>query len=230
MTRKKALIAVGVIAIGAAVAAASLYFRRDKPVVLTTEVIRSRDLEAVVSASGKIQPKRLVNISADTPGRVVNLAVNEGDRVKKGQFLLQIDPKSLRTRVDSGAASLQAAEASLDQLRQSVETARVQLQQARQTLARQQDLWRQQLTTREALERAENDVRGAESALQEREKSANAQTSRIQQERAGLESARYDLSKVRIESPIDGIATRRNIQEGETAVVGTMNNAGTVLL
>src|SRR5207237_5298005 len=67
-------------------------------------------------------------------------------------------------------------------------------------------------------------------ALQEREKSANAQTSRIQQERAGLESARYDLSKVRIESPIDGIVTRRNIQEGETAVVGTMNNAGTVLL
>ena len=69
-----------------------------------------------MSASGKIQPKRLVNISADTPGRVVNLAVNEGDRVKKGQFLLQIDPKSLRTRVDSGTASLQAAQMSLDQI------------------------------------------------------------------------------------------------------------------
>ena len=45
-----------------------------------------------------------------------------------------------------------------------------------------------------------------------------------------LASAQFDLSKVRIESPIDGIVTRRNIQEGETAVVGTMNNAGTVLL
>jgi len=56
------------------------------------------------------------------------------------------------------------------------------------------------------------------------------QESRIAQERATLESARYDLSKVRIESPIDGIVTRRNIQEGETAVIGTMNNAGTVLL
>src|SRR4029077_15727140 len=53
---------------------------------------------------------------------------------------------------------------------------------------------------------------------------------RIAQERAALESARYDLSKVRIESPIDGIVTRRNIQEGETAVIGPMNNAGTVLL
>ena len=62
-----------------------------------------------MSASGKIQPKRLVKISAETSGRVVDLAVNEGDRVKKGQFLLQIDPKILRTRVDSGEASLQAA-------------------------------------------------------------------------------------------------------------------------
>ena len=73
-------------------------------------------------------------------------------------------------------------------------------------------------------------MKAAESALQEREHAADAQASRIKQERAGLENARYDLSKVRIESPIDGIVTRRNIQEGETAVVGTMNNAGTVLL
>src|SRR6267378_2760634 len=126
MTRKNALITVAVIAIGAAVTAASLYFRRDKTVVVTTEVIRSRDLEAVVSASGKIQPKRLVNISADTSGRVVELAVNEGDRIKKGQFLLLIDPRVLRTRVDSNAASLRVAEASLDQMHQAVETSRVQ--------------------------------------------------------------------------------------------------------
>src|SRR5206468_6326190 len=79
-------------------------------------------------------------------------------------------------------------------------------------------------------DRAENDVRAAESTLQEREKQATAQASRIEQERAGLASAQYDLSKVRIESPIDGIVTRRNIQEGETAVIGTMNNPGTVLL
>ena len=171
-----------------------------------------------------------MNISADTSGRVVDLAVNEGDRIKKGQFLLQIDPKSLRTRVDSGTASLQAAEGSLDQLRQSVETARAQLDQTQKTAARQRDLWNQQLTTRESLEKADNDVVVATSAVHEREKQVTSQAARIDQERAGLESARYDLSKVRIESPIDGIVTRRNIQEGETAVIGTMNNAGTVLL
>ena len=197
---------------------------------MTTEVVKSRDLEAVVSASGKIQPKQLVNISAETSGRVVELAVNEGDRIKKGQFLLQIDPISLRSRVDNGEASLQAAQASLDQMRQSVETARVQLEQARLNLKRQQDLWKRELTTRESLDKAENDAKSAESGLQEREKTAKAQDSRIMQERASLSSARYDLSKVRMLSPIDGIVTRRNIQQGETAVIGTMNNAGTVLL
>src|SRR3954464_12742923 len=126
MTRKKILIVLTVVLIGAGMVAANLYYKRDKGLIVTTEEIKTRDLEAIVSASGKIQPKRLVNISADTPGRVVNLAVNEGDRVTKGQFLLQIDPKSLRTRVDNSSASVQAAEGSLAQMRQAVETARVQ--------------------------------------------------------------------------------------------------------
>jgi HlyD family secretion protein len=230
MSRKNIFITIAVILVGASVIGANLYFRRDNGVSVTTETIKSRDLEAVVSASGKIQPKRLVNITAETTGRVVNLAVNEGDRVKTSQFLLQIDPKNLRSRVDNSEASLEVASVSLDQMRQSVETAKVQLEQAKQTLARQQGLWKQQLTTRAELEKAENDVKAAESSLQERDKSAKAQESRIMQERAAVDSAKYDLSKVRIESPIDGIVTRRNIQEGETAMIGTMNNAGTVLL
>jgi HlyD family secretion protein len=230
MSRKNVLIALAVVLVGAAVVGANLYFKKDKGLIVTTDTIKARDLEAIVSASGKIQPKRLVKISAETSGRVVNLAVNEGDRVKVGQFLLQIDPKSLQRRVEGGAASLQAAQASIAQLRQSVETAKAQLVQAQQSLARQQDLWKQELTTREALEKAQNDVKVAESNVQEREKQITPQESRIDVEKATLESARYDLSKVRMESPIDGIVTRRNVQEGETAVIGTMNNAGTVLL
>jgi HlyD family secretion protein len=106
----------------------------------------------------------------------------------------------------------------------------VQLELLKQTLKRQQDLWNRQLTTRETLDKAENDVRSAESNLQEREKTAKAQDSRIKQERATLASAQYNLSKVRLVSSIDGIVTHRNIQQGETAMIGTMNNAGTVLL
>src|SRR3982074_1616110 len=98
MSRKNVLIALVVVIIGAAVVAANTYFRKDKGPVVTPDVIKTRDLEAVVSASGKIQPKRLVNISAETAGRVVELAVNEGDPIKKGQFLLQNDPQPLRNR------------------------------------------------------------------------------------------------------------------------------------
>jgi HlyD family secretion protein len=230
MSRKNVLIAIVVILIGGAVVAANVYYKKDKGLTVTTDVIKSRDLEAIVSASGKIQAKRTVNVSSDTVGRVVNLAVNEGDRVKIGQFLLQIDPKTLRSRVDSGSASLQANIQTLEQMRQAIETARAQLIQAQQTLARQQDLWKQQLTTRESLDKAENDVKVAQSALQEREKTLKPQESRIAQERAGLDSAQYDLSKVRIVSPIDGIVTARTIQEGEMVMIGTMNNAGTVLM
>ena len=230
MSRKNVLIVVGVVLLGAAVVAANLYFRKAKGVPVTTEQIRSRDLEAIVSASGKIQAERTVNVSSDTVGRVVNLAVNEGDRVTKGQFLLQIDPKTLRSRVANEEASLKSTEVTLEQMRQAVETGRAQLELAHQNLKRQQELWTEQLTTRETLDKAVNDVKVAESTLAEREKTANAQASRIAQERANLDSAQYDLSKVRIVSPIDGIVTARSIQEGEMVMIGTMNNAGTVLM
>src|SRR5580765_672666 len=188
MSRRNILIALGVIILGGALVAANLWYKKETGLTVTTEVVKMRDLEAIVSASGKIQPKRLVKISAETSGRVVDLAVNEGDRIKKGQFLLQIDPKSLSTRVESGSASLRAAEQSLDQMRQSIETARAQLDQAQKNLARQKDLWNQQLTTRESLEKADNDVVVATSAVHEREKQVTSQSARINQERAGLES------------------------------------------
>src|SRR6195256_3605054 len=124
MSRKNILIGLAVVIVGAAVVAANLWYQRSPGTTVTVEAIKTRDLEAVVSASGKIQPKRLVNIAAETSGRVVDLAGNEGDPVTKGQFLLQIDPRNLKTRVDNSSASLQAAESSLDQMRQSIETAK----------------------------------------------------------------------------------------------------------
>lgn len=230
MMSRKILIAVAALAIGAALVYVNLRYRKSTGTAINVETIQQRDLDAIVSVSGKIRPRLSVNVSADTMGRVTNLAVNEGDRVKRGQFLLQVDPKSLRTRVQSGEAGLRASRSTLEQMRLSVETARDNLQLSRDNLRRQRELWSQQLTTREALDRAENEVKVRESDLKEREQQVKTQQMRLDQESATLESARYDLSKVTIESPIDGIVTRRNIEEGETVVVGTMNNAGTVLL
>ena len=112
-----------------------------------------------MSASGKIQPQRLVNISADTMGRVTDLAVEEGQRVKKGDFLLQIDPRNLTTAYNQTAASLAASRSTMEQLRVSIDGTKTDLKPAQDSLARQQQLWKQGLTTKEALENAENQVK-----------------------------------------------------------------------
>jgi len=127
-------------------------------------------------------------------------------------------------------ASLAAARSNAEQVRLALESARVALKQAQDNYKRQQDLWKGGLTTRETLERAESDLRLREADLQAQQQSLRTQELRVESESATAAGARFDLSKVRIESPITGIVTRRNIEEGETVVIGTMNNAGTVLL
>src|SRR5690349_10334634 len=229
-TRTKIVITVGVVLAAAAVVAANVYYRRDRGIQVATEAIRTRDLEAIVSASGKIQPKRQVNSSANTMGKVKRLEVEEGQRVKAGQFLLEIDPRSLAGQLERGEASIAAAQSSLQSGRTAVESANINLDLARTNLKRQQELWKDGLTTKESLERAQNDVAAREADLRAREQEIKTREQQIKQEVASLATTKYNLSQVVISSPMDGLVTRRNIEEGETAVVGTMNNAGTVLL
>ncbi len=211
---------------------ASAYFARkgDPGVLVTAETIQKRDLEAIVSASGKIDPKKTVNISAQSMGRVTQLAVREGDRVKAGQFLLQIDPVNAEAAVRRDEASVAGARTGLEQSKASLQAARASLESARQALKRQKELSAAGLTTRESLERAETEVQVRESDLAAREQEIKSRETQLNQQQAGLQSSRHTLTQVRFEAPFDGIVTRRNIEEGENVMVGTMNNAGTVLL
>jgi HlyD family secretion protein len=227
---KRWLGAVVVLAIAGGLAYANFAFRKETGKEVTVEAVQTRDLTAIVSASGKIQAKRTVNISADNMGRVTRLSVEEGDRVKRGQFLMQIDPRNLASAVQSGEAGQQAARSELELQRLSIVTARENLNLSREELKRQEELWAQQLTTKQALDQARNLVTVREAELRQREQDIRTQEQRIRQEGASLNQAEYNLSRARIESPIDGIVSRRNIEEGETVVIGTMNNAGTVLL
>jgi HlyD family secretion protein len=227
---KKILIGVGVVVILGAIAFVNIKYKRQEGTTVNVEAVQKRDLQAVVSASGKIQPHNSVNISADTMGRVTNLAVDEGYRVKRGQFLMQIDPKLLASAAQQAEAGLAAARSSMEQLRLASESANAALKQAQDAYNRQQQLWKGGLTTKEQLDIAEQQLAMRHSDVNSATKQIETQRLRMQQEQAALDSAKYNLTKVRIESPIDGIVTKRNIQEGETVVVGTMNNAGTVLL
>lgn len=230
MSRRAWLIVGVVILLVAAGMGARIYRNRNSLPAVSVETIRARDLEAIVSASGKIQPKRQVNVSATTMGRITRLAVQEGQRVKAGQFLLEIDPRSLAGQIERGEAGVAAARSALQEATTAVDQARATLELAQQTLRRQQELAKDGLTTREALERAQNDVTIREAELKTRQQEVQTREQQIKQEQAGLSTTRYNLSQVTISSPMDGIVTRRNIEEGENVVVGTMNNAGTVLL
>ena len=227
---RKLLIGGLIVLTGAALVAANLLFQRSDAAEVDVEAIQRRDLIAIVSAPGTIQPQLSVDMSASTMGRVTRLAVDEGERVTAGQFLLQIDPENLQAIVNRGEASLEAAASAHEQAQVAVETARVNLEVARENLERQADLWSLRLVSREVYEQATADVELRETELKAREVDVEGAAQRILQERATLDSARYDLTQVTITSPIDGIVTRRNIEEGETVVIGTMNNPGTVLL
>ena len=226
---RKAILIAAIVVFGAAVVYVNLTFERATGPEVEVEAVEHRYLEAIVSAPGTIVPQLTVDISANTMGRVTRLAFDEGDRVENGEFLLEIDPETLRAAVDRGEAALQASRSSQRQVEVSVETARVNLDLARDNLERQEHLWTLRLVSREAYERALNDVALRETELQAREVEVATQAQRIRQEEANLDSARYELTKVTITSPIAGVVTRRNIEEGETVVVGTMNNQGTVL-
>jgi HlyD family secretion protein len=230
MRRRTKIIIAVLVLIAAAGAGAAYRWRNPDLPAITVETLRKRDLDAIVSASCKVQPKRQVNISANTMGRVTRLAVQEGQRVKAGQFLLEIDPRSLAGQLQRGEASVAAARSSLQQSRTSVEQARATLELSRQNLKRQDELWKEGLTSRESLERAQNEVAVREAELKAREQEIRTREEQIKQEEASLSTTQYNLSQVIISAPMDGIITRRNIEEGENVVVGTMNNAGTVLL
>ena len=226
---RKAALIVTILAVGGALVYVNLTSKRATGPEVEVEAVERRSLEAIVSASGKIEPKLSVDISASTMGRVTRLAFSEGDRVESGQFLLEIDPEVLRAAVDRGEAGLQASRSTQRQAEVSVESARVNLQLARDSLERQENLWELRLISRETYEIAGTDVTLRESELEAREVEVATQVQRIRQEEANLDSARYELTKVTITAPISGVVTRRNIEEGETVVVGTMNNQGTVL-
>ncbi|MGE0591530.1 MAG: efflux RND transporter periplasmic adaptor subunit [Vicinamibacterales bacterium] len=230
MTRRRWLVLGMLVVLLAGGGALAAWLRQPILPEVGVEVIRTRDLEAIVAASGTIQPQRQVNVSANVMGRVTRLAVEEGQAVKAGQFLLEIDPQSLEGQLARGEASVAAARSALAQAATGVEQARASLALARQNLQRQDDLWKEGLTTREAWERAQNEVTLAEASLKTREQEVQTREQQILQEQASLATTRYNLSQVIIASPMDGVVTRRNIEQGENVVVGTMNNAGTVLV
>ena len=190
---------------------------REKLIEVQTGKVVRQKLVSMVSASGEIQPAKKVEISANIPGKVVRLGVREGDQVQKDDFLLQIDPVPYQAAVNNSVAALNTARAEL-------ESAMSSMRQADQTYKRKKRMWEEQgLISQQEYEQSKTDFDVQRSRV-------NSATHQVEQSRASLQSAQNDLDKTIVTSPMSGTIVQLAVEEGEVAVIGTMNNPGTVLL
>jgi len=215
-TRIKAAIGIGVVAILAVVIWASIA-RKDKNTVrVTTAKVGKVPLVSTVACNGRVRAKTKVDISSQVMGQIVTLAVVEGDHVKKGDLLLQID----KAQYDANA---QATQAGLDALFAQREADRFAREQA------ERDLDRTKKNFKASIE-SEQNLQKAQLMLDSAKANENADERRIEQARANLMGNKDSLRKTTLTSPIDGVVTAKPVEQGENAIVGTMNNPGTVLL
>jgi HlyD family secretion protein len=182
------------------------------------EQVGRRDLVSAVTASGKIEPKTSVDISADITGRIVKIAVREGDLVKKGQFLIQIDPAQYQAAVSRAEGVVASTQATMLQTRASRD-------QAERAWRRARDL--SQAGANLIAPAAVEDYKTALDVAQATYEATGAQLS---QSRASLQEARDNLTKTRLVSPISGRVTRLAVEEGEVAVPGTFSKETGLLM
>jgi HlyD family secretion protein len=216
--RTKWIIAALVVVGGGGAAAAVASQRGPKPIEVRVETVEPRDLVASVTASGKVQPRTKADLSADITGRITRLSVKEGDEVREGQFLLQIDPQQFE-------AAVQRSEGALAEARASFAQARANAIQSERNFKRSEEVRKAnpQLISDEALELARTQMEVNQALLE-------AAEYRTKQAEAGLRDARWQLERTTIRSPMTGRITRLNVEVGETAIMGTLNRDAATLM
>lgn len=208
----------GVVLVAIAIGGLTAAKRGNKAVEVRTEKVQRRDLVSSVTASGQVQPQLKVDLSSDITGKIVRLAVKEGQMVSKGQFLLQIDPQQAEAAVQRQDASLAASKAGMAQ-------AEANLLQAQKSYERTAAIKKTNptLISDEQLEQLRTAV-DVNKALYE------AARHQVEQSNALLSDARSSLGKTTIYAPMSGRVTRLNVENGETAIMGTLNKDAATLL
>lgn len=192
--------------------------RRNKATDVRMETIEKRDLVASVTASGQVRAQMKVDVAADITGRITRLAVKEGDNVKKGQLLLQIDPQEFD-------AALQRSEAQLANTKASAAQSAANLQQVTNSYRRSQDI-RQSNPNLVSVEQLEQ----LKTAVDVNQALVEASRHNVEQAEAGVKDARVRLGKTTLYAEMAGRITRLVIEQGETAIQGTMNRDAATLL
>jgi HlyD family secretion protein len=206
---------VGVAVIAGVVTAAA---NGKKSTEVRIEPVAYRDLVASVTASGQVVPHTKVDVSTDISGRIINLAVKEGDVVKKGQMLLQIDPAIYQAQVEHDKAALAGARAAAVQSNAS-------LTQAQHNFDRSSEIKK----TNPALISVEQ-LEQLKTALDVAKATKEAADFQVEQAQAGLQNSQSALDKTTVLAPMSGKVTRLDVEQGETAIQGTLNKDAATLL
>ena len=178
--------------------------------------VEARNITSTITAPGRIRAVASVDISAEVPGRVIELKVAEGDSVRAGDLLLRLDDAQYRSRVDQAQAGLKSTQASLV-------LAEARLNQLEKDQNRLAALKEKDLASAEALEKVRTDY-----SVQKAE--ADARREEVSRMRATLADAEADLRKTVYRSPVSGVVSRLSIELGEIVMTGTMNNPASVIL
>ena len=212
---KRPLIIGGAVLLVAVILFASIRGGEQKGEKVYVEPAKAQQIEAVVSAPGEVQPKFKVNISANVIGKIEHLYFNEGDIVKKGQKLVELDARGYIAQRDRMRAALASGRIEVERAKTSMATAEL-------AYTRALNMQRQGIQAQELFDKAKLDYENAKAAY------ASAQQS-VQQAIAGVQQVETDLSYTTISSPIDGKVVQLTAREGEVVVTGTMNNPGSVI-
>ncbi len=195
-----------------------------------TAAVRQGSLLETVSAPGFVEPIAKVDISAQVSARITLLPFREGDLVKKGDVVVQLDDRNLKAGLESTVARRDGERARLEAERARIEGPMQSLENSKRTLERQRKLFETGDVARQALEDATVRVDELSASIAAMRKTIGALESSLAAGEAEIERVRQELSYATMRAPIDGAITRLNAEVGELVVVGTMNNAGTVIM
>lgn len=257
-TKWKVLIGIVVVLIIAGGVFASVKYRQRGVVTVQTGRVITEDLASVVTASGEVKPKNYINIGANQQGELTAILVKEGDHVRKGQLLAEVENTQSQADVAAQRAALSSAEAdsaaaeagvkvaedNMTSLQASVERARTDLAKADVDLKRGQQLFGAKLiakqdydqrvaaynTAKAAVDEAETRVVQAKAQAAQSSAQAASSQKRVAQTQAGLSRFADVLKKHNSFAPIDGIVTNLPVRVGETVVPGVQNSAASTIM
>jgi HlyD family secretion protein len=241
---KKIAIGAGAVVLLAIIVGATVHQSGKNVVTVQTGKVQRQDLSSVVSASGEIKPKTYVNIGANAYGKITHLYVKEGDHVKKGQLLAQLENVQSSADVSANQASVQAAETDAIAAQAALNTSdadllRAQADYDRNKLdwARAQDLFKDGLIAKSDFDSRKNAWATADSGLvQAKARVAQAKAQKdsadrhVAQARANLTRVADVLQKTTYSAPYDGVITSLPVREGESVVIGIQNALGSILM